>query len=159
MKRILFALIVFSLFTGCMKNTDENECTYSECGFVAPSTEIQAVQNYLSTNSITATQHCSGLFYTVTQPGTGTQANFCSTVLVNYVGKLTNGNTFDQGNNSSFNLSAVIAGFRNGIPLIKAGGKITLYVPPSLGYGSRQDIPTIPPNSILIFTVDLLGVQ
>jgi FKBP-type peptidyl-prolyl cis-trans isomerase FkpA len=73
---------------------------------------------------------------------------------------LTNGTIFDQTTNNQmrvFVLGELIAGRRIGIPLIKTSGKITLYVPPTLGYGSTGNA-SIPANSVLIFDVELLAI-
>jgi FKBP-type peptidyl-prolyl cis-trans isomerase len=80
-------------------------------------------------------------------------------VSVNYVGKLTNDTIFDQTTTSpaSFFLGQTIPGWIKGVSLIRAGGRITLFLPPSLGYGNVA-IGPIPANSILIFDVDLLTV-
>jgi len=161
MKNFFVGLLILAGLSSCLKGEDNSTCSYDPCGLKAPDSEIQAVQSYLTSNSITATQHCSGLFYTIDLPGTGITPTVCNAVIVNYEGRLTNGTVFDKtqpGAPATFNLSQLIAGFKNGVPLIKAGGKITLYVPPSLGYGSQQ-AGAIPPNSILIFNVELAGVQ
>jgi len=143
-------------FNSCLKKT---ECGYDACDFVAPSSEIQAVQSYLTSNSIVATQHCSGLFYTIDNAGTGKAPGACSGITITYQGKLTNGTVFDQQTSPvSFSLSGLISGWKNGVPQIKEGGRIHLYIPPSLGYGSQQT-GTIPPNSILIFDITLVAVQ
>jgi FKBP-type peptidyl-prolyl cis-trans isomerase FkpA len=94
----------------------------------------------------------------IDNPGTGKQPTACSAVDVNYKGSLTNGTEFDHGDNYQTYLGQVIQGWANGIPLIKAGGSIHLYIPPSLGYGSQPYGP-IPANSILIFDVTLNAVQ
>jgi FKBP-type peptidyl-prolyl cis-trans isomerase FkpA len=68
---------------------------------------------------------------------------------------------FDQtqpGATYSNYLNNLIVGWVNGIPYVKPGGKIRLYIPPSLGYGSAANGP-IPANSILIFEIDLVAVQ
>jgi FKBP-type peptidyl-prolyl cis-trans isomerase len=79
---------------------------------------------------------------------------------VAYKGQLTNGNVFDQQLKYVFStLGSLIDGWRQGLPLIKKGGEIKLYIPPSLGYGSDNSNPSIPPNSILIFDVTLIDVQ
>lgn len=161
MKRFLSALIIISVFSGCLKGDSGTTCNYNECAAVAPATEIQAVQTYLSNNSIAATQHCSGLFYAIDQPGSGTKPTVCNGVVFHYEGRLTDGTVFQTtqgGSPVAFNLSGLITGFKNGIPLIGAGGKIRLYIPPSLGYGNQSQ-PSIPANSILIFTVELVAVQ
>lgn len=156
MRFSVMAIAVMLIAAGCAK---EETCTYNDCGVVAPASEVQQVQAYLASNNIQATQHCSGLFYRVDQPGTGKAPNACSDVTVTYEGKLTNGNKFDGTTNPvSFNLGQLITSWRNGLPQVKAGGKIYLYVPPTLGYGNRQQ-GNIPANSILIFEVSLLAVN
>lgn len=148
----MLGIVLIAVFAGCGK---DKTCNYDECALKAPSSEIQAVQNYLASQNITnAQQHCSGLFYVIDNIGTGKHPNSCSTVNVQYTGTLTNGNVFDQSSGISFGLDQVIPGWRNGIPQIKSGGEIHLYIPPSLGYGNQQ-AGSIPPNSILIFDVKL----
>lgn len=153
-KNFLLTLVLGLLFFSCKKGG----CDYDACGYTAPATEIQEVQTYLTNNSITATQHCSGLFYKIENPGTGSNPSACSSVTVRYKGMLQNGTVFDQATTPvSFNLGMLITSWRNGLPLIKAGGKIILYVPPSLGYGDQSN-GTIPAHSILVFEVELIAV-
>lgn len=160
MKKILFAAAAAPFFAGCFKGND-NKCTYNECASLAPPAEIQEVQTYLSSRGIAATQHCSGIFYVLDNAGSGTKPNGCDVVTVNYKGQLTNGNTFDSteaGKPASFDLDGVVTGFRNGLMQVRSGGRVRLFIPPSLGYGNRAQ-GSIPANSVLIFTVDLLNVQ
>ncbi len=71
----------------------------------------------------------------------------------------TNGNVFDKSTAPvAYSLLNLITGWKNGLPLIKKGGKIKLYIPPALGYGQNQ-YQSIPGNSILIFDIDLLDYQ
>ena len=164
MKKIVFgALVVMVVFSSCLKSVDPPVCNasdYNPCGYVAPANEITAVENYLDTSGITgATKHCSGVYYKIDAPGSGATPDICSYISFKYRGSLTNGNVFQEvANPIESDLAGLIGGFRNGIPLIKAGGRITLYIPPSLGYGNQAQ-GNIPPNSILIFQVDLVGVQ
>jgi len=161
-KQILTSLTVLMLLTGCLKNSSSSyNCTssYDPCAFKASAAEIQSVQDYLTTNGITAMQHCSGLFYTIDNPGSGATPSVCSNVSVTYDGRLTNGNVFDStATPVLLNLSRVIIGWANGLPLIKAGGSMHLYIPPSLGYGTST-VGSIPANSILVFKVNLIAVQ
>lgn len=96
--------------------------------------------------------------------GTGAEAVSGKMVTVNYTGTLTDGTKFDSsydhGTPFSFNLGAgeVIAGWDQGFNGMKVGGKRKLTIPPSLGYGA-QAIGAIPPNSTLIFEVELLKVE
>ena len=104
----------------------------------------------------------SGLQYEIIKQGTGKQATTNSTVQVNYEGKLVDGTVFDssytRGQPAEFPLSGTIPGWIEGIPLLKEGGSIMLYVPAKLAYG-EQGNQAIPPNSVLIFKVDLLAVK
>lgn len=166
MKKVLLGCTLLFAFASCLKSDDPNQntgpCNYDTCSVKAPSAEIQAVQNYINSANITnARQHCSGVFYVINDPGTGTQATPCSNVTVSYVGRLTDGTVFDQTTaqqpNISFNLGQLIAGWRNTVPFLRSGGRITLYIPPSLGYGNRA-VQGIPANSILIFEITLVNV-
>jgi FKBP-type peptidyl-prolyl cis-trans isomerase len=97
--------------------------------------------------------------------GQGAEAVKYSIVTVNYTGWLEDGTKFDSSLNPGreplrFTLGAgqMIQGFDQGIPGMKVGGKRKLTIPPNLGYGS-QDKGIIPPNSTLIFELDLLIVE
>lgn len=104
----------------------------------------------------------SGLQYQIIKEGTGKVPTANSTVKVNYEGKLTDGKVFD----SSFArkepvelpLGSTIPGWIEGLPLIKEGGSMMLYVPAKLGYG-EQAVGSIPANSVLIFKIDLIQVK
>lgn len=160
---LAFGAAVTLVMAGCLKNEDDTNtrtCNYDPCAGKAPAAEIQKVKAYLDSAGITAVEHCSGLFYKIDEPGTGKTADACSGVYVQYKGQLANGNVFDStaANDSvGFYLNQVIPGWTNGVPLVKEGGRIQLYIPPSLGYGSRANGP-IPANSMLVFEVKLLRV-
>lgn len=95
--------------------------------------------------------------------GTGATAAVGDTVTVHYVGTLLNGTQFDSSYSSgrpfTFRIGAgqVIAGWEQGVPGMKVGGKRRLTIPPSLGYGSRANGP-IPANSTLRFEIELLSI-
>jgi len=140
-----------------------DECNYDACAIAAPASEVTQLEAYLSSAAITATKHCSGMYYIIEAAGSGASATACSSVGVTYKGQLTDGTVFDQ-RTTNFELDQVIEAWTKGIPLIKAGGKIKLYCPPTLGYGSQvlRDPVTgntvIPANSILVFEVQLNNV-
>ena len=91
--------------------------------------------------------------------GTGATAVAGDTLTVAYVGTFTNGQVFDSSSSFAFRLGVgqVIAGWDQGIVGMKVGGKRKLTIPPNLAYGSSGAGP-IPPNSTLVFDVDLIAI-
>jgi FKBP-type peptidyl-prolyl cis-trans isomerase FkpA len=169
MQKTFWVLLSSIVLFGCLKDANSNKtCTYNDSQTIAPDSQVQKVKAYLDSNHITAQKHSSGFYYVINQQGSGTfVTNLCSVITVMYKGKFTNGNVFDStatNNSASFQLGQVIAGWQKGIPLINKGGKITLYIPPSLGYGQQnttdnQGHVVIPGNSILIFDVEVLDIS
>ena len=106
----------------------------------------------------------SGLKYTDVVEGTGPSPQTGQMVSVNYIGTLENGKKFDSsydhGKPFEFRIGtgSVIKGWDEGLMSMKVGGKRKLVIPPALGYGSRGT-PNIPPNSTLIFDVELLNIK
>lgn len=126
---------------------------------------VAAQSTTSETGTTNQTSTMGTLQITDTVVGTGTTAEDGDTVSVLYTGTLDNGTVFDasslHGNQPfSFVLGAgqVIAGWDQGVVGMKVGGTRELVIPPSLGYGSQQ-VSTIPPNSTLHFTVQLLSVS
>ena len=106
----------------------------------------------------------SGLKYEVLKQGTGTVSpKPTDTVNVHYHGTLLNGTVFDssveRGQPISFPLNGVIRGWTEGLQLMKVGDKFKFEIPPNLAYGPNSPSPKIPPNSTLVFEVELLGIQ
>lgn len=95
--------------------------------------------------------------------GKGAVAGPNASVTVQYVGALWTGKVFDaswtDSGPASFQLSGVIPGFKNAIIGMAVGGRREIVIPPAEGYGSAGQPPTIPPNSTLVFVIDLLKVQ
>ena len=116
--------------------------------------------------SSAATTTPSGLTYVITRRGTGQQLKAGDMVSVHYTGLLTNGTKFDssldRGEPISFPLGAgrVIKGWDEGVALLRVGDQATLIIPPQLGYGARgAGGGAIPPDAMLIFVVEVVGVQ
>lgn len=114
----------------------------------------------LSIDLSAMTKTSSGLYYLDMAVGSGATAVTGKKVTVTYSGWLANGQLFESGLLPPFTLGAgqVIAGFDEGVTGMKVGGKRRLVIPPKLGYGN-QGIGAIPPNSTLIFEVELTAVQ
>ena len=104
----------------------------------------------------------SGLEYKVITEGSGKIPKGDDTVTVHYKGTLLNGTEFDssykRGQPATFQVKGVIKGWTEALQLMKEGSKWQLFIPPDLGYGERGAGP-IPPNSALIFEIELLSVK
>ncbi len=105
----------------------------------------------------------SGLRYIIEKEGEGESPKATSSVTVHYTGYLLNGNKFDssvdRGQPATFGLNQVIPGWTEGLQLLKPGGKAKLIIPANLGYGANGYPPVIPPNSWLVFDVELIKVN
>lgn len=167
MKQIFsLSVAIFILFTSCKK---QDRCPFTDSGVSASTTERAYLQNYLSTNSIAAIEHTSGVFYNIVLPGTGANPSICSTITCKYTGSLIpSGTIFDAtaagSSGINFTLGELITGWQKVLPLLKSGGKITLFIPPSLGYGQQNKRDNngniiIPGNSYLKFEIELVNVQ
>jgi FKBP-type peptidyl-prolyl cis-trans isomerase FkpA len=155
LKQLLF-LVAISLYVSA--------CTKDLCKDVdikAPDSEITTLETYLNNKGIVATKDARGFYYKITNAGNATKPTVCNKVTVAYVGTLPDGTIFEKTNigaTATFSLGQLIIGWQEGIPLIGEGGKITLYLPPTLAYGSAA-VGNIPANSILTFDIDLVSVQ
>jgi FKBP-type peptidyl-prolyl cis-trans isomerase FkpA len=162
MKRnfLLFGLLII-LFSACKKESFNaaKQATIDE-------TKIQA---YIAANHLTVTKDPSGIYYQIIQESAGTTHPSIAdsdTVQVSYTGRLLNGTAFDSEAVTLLPLSSVVTGFQYGMQLITANGstpysRIMMIIPSALGYGSVAQTggsTPIPANSVLIFTVDLIGI-
>ena len=150
-KHILILSLLLIAFTSCKK-----AATFDAAAQAAK--DETAIQAYLAANpNISATKDANGVYYQVITEGTGANPISTSTVTVNYVGKLLNGTQFDAGSGFRTTLTGVIPGWTYGVPHVKAGGRILLIIPSALAYGNTGQ-GSIPPNTVLVFTIDLLSV-
>jgi FKBP-type peptidyl-prolyl cis-trans isomerase FklB len=104
----------------------------------------------------------SGLQYKILAEGSGKTPKATDEVTVNYKGSLVDGREFDnsykRGAPTNFRVDKVIRGWTEALQLMKEGSKWELFIPPELGYGERGAGP-VPPNSVLIFEVELISVK
>ena len=121
----------------------------------------QFLEENAKKNGIITTE--SGLQYEVIKETDGLKPSADSTVQVNYEGSLLDGKVFDssyeRGEPVEFPLNQVIAGWTEGIQLMRPGSHYKFYIPPELGYGDQPvGNGLIPANSVLIFDVELLDI-
>ncbi|TRX36785.1 peptidylprolyl isomerase [Flavobacterium sp. ZT3R18] len=152
MKHLLSTLLAFTLFISCSKNKE------TTVDYVAKNDK--EITDYIAKNKLTAQKSDTGLYYVITEAGTGAQPTAASNVTVAYKGYFSNGTAFDQSTSAgiSFGLNQVIKGWTEGIPHFKTGGSGILLVPAHLGYGNNAVGP-IPGGSVLIFDVKLIKVN
>lgn len=131
--------------------------------------EETILQKHFAEKGIKAQRTASGLYYVLHEAGTGEAPTPGKSVTVNYTGMLLDGTKFDSNVDPQFNhvspfdfpvgQGRVIKGWDEGVPLMKKGGKITLYIPSALAYGERSQGPIIKSNSILVFDVELVDFK
>ena len=142
---ILFLLGIIFL-TACMKDNRTQQ-----------EKDTDKIKEYLAENDLEAQNTKSGIYYIIEKKGNGPAPTDTSMITVEYTGKLLNGEVFDQGL-ETFPLNDLIKGWKEGMKLFNQGGKGTLVIPSTLGYGEKK-VAGIPPNSVLIFEVDLIYVE
>ena len=154
MKRqfLLFGLLII-LFSAFKKTSfnDSKQATIDD----------DKIKEYIAANHIDVTKDPSGIYYKIETSDTGAHPTLADTVQVTYSGKLLNGTVFDSENASIIPLASVIKGWQLAIPLMGSDGKapycrIRLIIPSALGYGAVAQT-NIPANSVLDFTIDLIG--
>ena len=140
--------------------------------------DAEIIDNYLAENNIDAVKTESGLCYVITKEGTGEKPVNGQSVSVDYTGWILNGDYFDSSNKEvaiekglyderrepyvpyTFPLGQgqVIKGWDEAIALLNEGSKARIFVPSTLGYGSRDRSSVIRANSILVFDVELVKI-
>ena len=163
MKKLSILLITLLIaFAGCKKDKVDQGAI-----------DNKIILAYIQANNLTAKATGDGLYYVVTTPGDATRPLITSTVDVKYRGFLMNGTVkgsqFDASYELSeqpvqFSMSGLIKGFSEGLKQFGKGGKGTLFIPSTLGYGSTatgvEGRPGyLPANSILIFDIELTNFQ
>lgn len=104
----------------------------------------------------------NGIYYEIIKEGSGRQVSVNDTVVAHYKGYLFfNSSVFDETKDkpATFPLNRLIRGWQIGVPLCKVGGKIKLIIPSNLAYSIRTRSPKIPPNSILVFEIEVVDAK
>jgi FKBP-type peptidyl-prolyl cis-trans isomerase FkpA len=147
MKKYLVSLILLATIAGCTKSQPDYNIV-----------DHKIILDYIASHHLTAKSTASGLYYVIDTLGSSSHPTVYSTVMINYTGRLANDTIFEStvgGNPGVLPLTSAIRGWQEGIPLFGRGGKGTLLIPSSLGYGGVQQVG-IPAHSVLIFNVNLI---
>jgi FKBP-type peptidyl-prolyl cis-trans isomerase FkpA len=148
MKNIFYLLSILISLSSCDTYSEEDRNNF----------DLQ-IAKYLKKNDIKCEHSESGLYYHIYNPGEGETIQFTDIVSFSYKGTLTNGTVFDnQKKPIDLAVKDLIAGWKEIMVKLKPGAKVFLAIPPSLGYGDH-DLDKIPPNSILLFEMEINAVQ
>ena len=153
-----------------MKNRKLLVALFALC-LLANTIELDAQTKHRRTRSRTpkvapaAVTTPSGLTYLITKKGTGRQPKTGETVVIHYTGMLTNGVKFDSSRDRSgpfafkLGVGQVIKGWDEGVAKLRVGDQAILVIPSDLAYGSKGAGDDIPPDSKLIFVVEVVDVK
>lgn len=122
----------------------------------------QIIQQAITSGTTDAKLKGNDIYYTMMKEGTGRNVLVTDTVVVYYKGYLlADGSVFDQTKEktATFPLSRLIRGWQLGVPFCKVGGKIKIVIPSGLAYSIRTRAAKIPPNSNLVFEVEVIDVK
>lgn len=158
MVKTLTFLLPFFILMGCGRSTPPTVNGESDSGKPAIPFESYAI---LDSSKIVQYEDNLQL-YTVTE-GPGQLPEAGMTLRIHYQGKLKNGKIFDSSYKRGEPLKvrlgngSLIKGFDYAVQQLRLGSKAVAIIPPKLAYGDRQDVPDVPPNSTLIFDIDVMG--
>jgi FKBP-type peptidyl-prolyl cis-trans isomerase FkpA len=124
--------------------------------------DISIIRQAIESGKTDAKNVVDDVYYVMLKEGTGRQVLITDTVVVYYKGSLlSDGTIFDQTKEkpATFPLNRLIRGWHIGVPLCKVGGKIKIVIPSALAYSIRTRAAKIPPNSILVFEIEVLEAR
>jgi hypothetical protein len=124
--------------------------------------DTKLINDVIAAGKTDVKQNIEGVYYTMMKEGTGRQVSVSDTVVAFYKGYLlSNGTVFDQTKDkpATFPLIRLIKAWQLAVPLCKVGGKIKIVIPSDLAYSIRTRAAKIPPNSILVFEIEVVDVK
>lgn len=147
-------LLLLSLFIVGLSSCQKSDVTSQQAAI-----DDAKIQAYFTSHKITnVTKDPSGMYYQILKAGDATKMpTIASTVQLTYTNNFISGVPFDHIDVTAYKLSTSIKALQIGIPKIGVGGRIVLYIPSALAYGNIDQF-SIPANSVLIYTIDLIGI-
>jgi FKBP-type peptidyl-prolyl cis-trans isomerase len=124
--------------------------------------DIAMINEAVASKKIDTSGSKEGVYYTILKEGTGKYPKLTDTVTVRYKGSLlADGTIFDQTKEkpATFSLGRLIKGWQIAIPQCKVGGTVSVIIPSALAYSIRTRSKNIPPNSILVFDIDIIDAK
>jgi|694.fasta_scaffold04732_5 FKBP-type peptidyl-prolyl cis-trans isomerase len=168
-------MIEFQVRLVSVQTKEEFEKSKQEASKAQIESEDKAIQEYIKKNNLNVTKTASGMYYVITQPGSGANAANGQMITMNYTGTLLDGTKFDSNEDPDFQhvepfqftlgVGQVIRGWDEGIALLNKGAKAILLIPSPMAYGERnmpgspKNPKGIPANSPLVFNVEVKDIQ
>lgn len=150
MKKLLFLVLSALLLGACQTYSEDDHESFDD-----------QIKSYLEKSPVKYRKSESGLYYFIEREGEGPFIKTTDRVSFTYEGKLLNGEVFDGQNKKkpiTYPVKELIMGWQEAMLYLKKGGKIKLVVPPQLGYGD-YDLDDIPPNSVLLFDLEVTDMN
>lgn len=164
MKQIFILIAAIATLASCNKDTNMFGIDCSPSTTKAIQSETDSIGRYLDWRiangaDIKATLHPNGFYYEIITEGNSERPEICSTINVDYTGRRfggpsLEGTVFDTGSGANLALYNLIAGWKQSLLLLGTGGKIHLYLPPSLAYGTAGS-GAVKGNTFLFFEITL----
>lgn len=148
-------------------NADQVITNYGVHLIADPKTQPERDQNtivgYAMDNALELKRSLSGMYYQIIEEGEGTAPSLSSKVSAHYEGQLLDGTVFDSSYKRNeplnFSLRQVIKGWQEALQMLKPGGKGLFLIPSRLAYGKKGFGNSIPPDTVLLFKIELLEVE
>ncbi len=120
--------------------------------------DTKLIEAYVANSGKKFTKTSTGLYASISNPGTGEGPQMGESWEVNYIGTFLDGKEFDKGAGVAMPpVGQLVPGFNEALMLLKKGGKGTFVIPSALGYGAQGAAPRIPANAILVFELEVLS--
>ena len=144
----LFIFCLLLIFTSCTTYSDGDKSNFDS-----------QIETYLKKNNQKCERSNSGLYFKIIEQGKGRKIKYNDRISFTYKGELLNGTVFDkQTKPIEFDVDILIAAWKETMLMLNEGGKAFIVAPPHLGYGTHE-LDDIPPNSIIVYTLEVVEVK